>query len=224
MAAANKKDPAKKRTLMMGEIWAKLASKYAKALDVPSFKEIFEPIQTAVGARGGPERVLQAIQAAVELHPTNIVLHADVADAYPSLDRGLMLQAVYGDEKLRHMWRSFDFNFSQPSVVLVRVGDRVVHSSLSDNGVPQGNVLSSVGFAKAVHSAYLSAEGEAVESVVKLRAAMDDVTAAGGVTEILSCYDRLFESLALLGCDISLVKTKFQVPVAELLKNCWWAL
>ena len=70
MAAANKKDPAKKRTLMMGEIWAKLASKYAKALDVPNFKEVFEPIQTAVGARGGPERVLQAIQATVELHPT----------------------------------------------------------------------------------------------------------------------------------------------------------
>ena len=33
-----------------------------------------------------------------------------------------MLQAVYSDDKLRHMWRSFDFNFSQPSVVLVRVG------------------------------------------------------------------------------------------------------
>ena len=213
MAAANKKDPAKKRTLMMGEIWAKLASKYAKALDVPNFKEIFEPIQAAVGARGGPERVLQAIQAAVELHPTNIVLHADVVDAYPSLDRGLMLQAVYSDEKLRHMWRSFDFNFSQPSVVLVRVGDRVVHSSISDNGVPQGNVLSSVGFAKAVHSAYLSAEGKEAGSVVKLRAAMDDVTAVGGVVEILSCYDRLSEALALLGCNISLVKTKFQVPV-----------
>ena len=45
---------------------------------------------------------------------------------------------------------------------------------------------------------------------------MDDVSAAaGGVTEILSCYDRLFESLALLGCDISLVKTKFQVPVGR---------
>ena len=41
MAAANKKVPAKKRTLMMGEIWAKLASKYAKVQDVPNFKEIF---------------------------------------------------------------------------------------------------------------------------------------------------------------------------------------
>ncbi len=27
------------------------------------------------------------------------------------------------DTRLRHMWRSFDFNFGQPSVVLVRVGD-----------------------------------------------------------------------------------------------------
>jgi hypothetical protein len=30
----------------------KLASKYSKALDIPNFKEVFEPIQTAVGARG----------------------------------------------------------------------------------------------------------------------------------------------------------------------------
>ena len=49
-----------------------------------------------------------------------------------------------------------------------------------------------MGFAKAVHSAYLSAEGK-----------------------ILSCYDRLSEALALLGCHISLLKTKFQVPVGR---------
>ena len=124
-----------------------------------------------------------------------------------------MLNEVYGDTRLRHMWRSFDFNFGQPSVVLVRVGDRVVHSSVSDNGVPQGNVLSSVGFAKAVHPAYVCAEGKDLGAVVKLRAAMDDVSAAGGVGAILSLYDRLFDALARLGCNISLVKTKIQVPV-----------
>ena len=106
------------------------------------------------------------------------------------------------------MWRSFDFNFGQPSVVLVRVGDRVVHSSVSDNGVPQGNVLSSVGFAKAVHLAYVCAEGKDLGAVVKLRAAMDDVSAAGGVGAILSLYDRLFDALARLGCNISLVKNQ----------------
>ena len=88
---------------MMGEIWAKLASKYSKALDIPNFNEVFEPNQTAVGARGGPERVLQAMQAAVELRPTDVVLHADVIDAYPSVNRGLMLNEVYGDTRLRHM-------------------------------------------------------------------------------------------------------------------------
>ena len=82
----------------------------------------------------------------MELNPTDLVLHADVSDAYPSLDRGLMLTEVYGDRRLCHMWRSFEFNFAAPSVVLVRVNDRVVHSSVFDNGVPQGNVLASIGF------------------------------------------------------------------------------
>jgi hypothetical protein len=94
----------------------------------------------------------------------------------------MMCTATLGSK--RHMWRSFDFNFGQPSVVLVRVG-RVVHSSVSDklNGVPQGNVLSGVGFAKAVHPAYVCAEGKHLGAVVKLRAAMDDVSAAGGPLE-----------------------------------------
>jgi hypothetical protein len=37
-----------------------------------------------------------------------------------------------------------------------------------------------VGFTKAVHPAYVCAEGKELVSVVKLRAAMDDVLAAGG--------------------------------------------
>jgi hypothetical protein len=47
--------------------------------------------------------VLQAAQAVVELNPTDVVLHADVSDAYSSLDRGLMLTEVYGDRRLCHM-------------------------------------------------------------------------------------------------------------------------
>jgi hypothetical protein len=78
-----------------------------------------------------------------------------------------------------------------------------------------------VGFAKAVHLAYVCAEGKDLGAVVKLRAAMDDVSAAGGVGAILSLYDRLFDALARLGCNISLVKTKIQVPVVGLLRSCW---
>jgi hypothetical protein len=44
---------------------------------------------------------------------------------------------------------------------------------------------------------------------------MDDVSAAGGVGAVLSLYDRLFDALARLGCNISLVKTKVQVPASR---------
>ena len=60
-AATHNNKAAKKRTLMI-EIWTKLAFKYSKSLDLPNLKEVVEPIQTAVGARGGPERVLQEIR------------------------------------------------------------------------------------------------------------------------------------------------------------------
>jgi hypothetical protein len=75
------------------------------------------------------------------------------------------------------MWRSFEFNFGQPSVVLVRVGDKVIHSS----------VLSNVGLAETVHPAYVCAEGKDLGSVLKLRAAMDDVCSWWGRRDRRPC-------------------------------------
>ncbi len=102
--------------------------------------------------------------------------------------------------------------------MLVRVGDRVIHSSVSDNGAPQGNVLSSVGFAKAVHPAYVCAEGKDLGSVVNLRAAMDDFSAVGGVGAILSLYDRLFDAIARLGATSALSKPRFKFLWVDLLR------
>ena len=53
MAAANKKNPDKKRTLMMGEIWAKLASKYSKALDIPNSKRCLSRFRQQLGREVG---------------------------------------------------------------------------------------------------------------------------------------------------------------------------
>ena len=103
-----------------------------------------------VGSRGGPELALQSTQAAQESDASHVTLHLDVTDAYPSVDRGLMLQSIYGDPRLQHLWRSFDFAFSEPAVILVHSGEEVIHTAVSDNGVPQGNVLSSLAYARVV--------------------------------------------------------------------------
>jgi hypothetical protein len=33
--------------------------------------------------------------------PSDVVLHVDVTDAYPSVDRGLMLNEVYGAKEMK---------------------------------------------------------------------------------------------------------------------------
>ena len=208
MAAANKKTPGKKRTLMMGEVFAKLAGQYAKALDKDQFPGIFGKIQVLVGSRGGPELALQSTQAAQESDASHVTLHLDVTDAYPSVDRGLMLQSIYGDPRLQHLWRSFDFAFSEPAVILVRSGEEVIHTAVSDNGVPQGNILSSLAYARVVQPVY---EASIAGLDVTAKAAMDDFTATGSVPDILEVYDRLEEGLAALSCSVSLLKTKIQV-------------
>ena len=90
MAAALKKDPSKKRTLLMGEEFLKVASRYCLMLD-DFAKGVFDPIQLAIKTRGGCERALASTQARREFDLEAMVLHTDVEDCYPSLDRGVAL-------------------------------------------------------------------------------------------------------------------------------------
>ena len=82
---------------------------WCSSLDSHHFPAIFEPLQLAVGCPGGCERALQTVQAAVEADADNIVIHVDSASAYNTVNRAMMLDSVYSDQRLKHTWRSFSF-------------------------------------------------------------------------------------------------------------------
>ena len=69
-------------------------------------------------------------------------------------------------------------------------------------------MLSSLAYARVVQPVY---EASIVGLDVTAKAAMDDFTATGSVSDILEVYDRLGESLAALSCSVSLQKTNIQV-------------
>ena len=66
-----------------------------------------------------------------------------------------MLQAVYGEDKLKLLWRVF--SYSDPSLLLLREHGVVVDSLLSQRGVKQRCTLASLGFAIALQPHYLAA-------------------------------------------------------------------
>ncbi len=68
-----------------------------------------------MGCPGGCERALQTVQAAVEADAANIVSHVDSASAINTVNRAMMLNSVYSDQRLKHTWRSFSFCYSRPS-------------------------------------------------------------------------------------------------------------
>jgi hypothetical protein len=99
------------RPLALGDLFVKIASKMCYSLDSGHFPAIFEPLQLAVGCPGGCERALQTVQAAVEADADNIAIHVDSASAYNTVNRAIMLDSVYYDQRLKHTWR--------PAVVLL---------------------------------------------------------------------------------------------------------
>ena len=103
-------------------------------------------------------RALQAIQASIEANPdSHVTIHVDFRNAFNTLLRDAMLQAVYGEDKLKLLWRVFSFSYSDPSLLLLREHGVVVDSLLSQRGVKQGCTLASLGFAIALQPHYLAA-------------------------------------------------------------------
>ena len=157
----------------------------------------------------GPERAVQGIQAAYESVDTHVALHTDVADCYPSLNRGLALGALYEQEKLSHTWHIADFAFGSPSQILVRQDGKIIHTSVSDGGLPQGHVLSSLVCGVSLQEPYKLAAAE--HDDITAKAVMDDFTAVGPFEGIKLCFARLSAELGRVGASVSLAKTVLQV-------------
>ena len=139
----------------MGELFLKLAAKYCHNMDKGNHTDIFEPIQLALDSPSGAERAMQRVQAAIEANPTeHITLHLDSVNAFNTADRAAMLSAVYGEHRLSNSWNVFTFAYGNPSNLLVRDHGHVAGSISSEQGVKQGCVLSSLGFARVMQPVY----------------------------------------------------------------------
>ena len=123
------------RPLALGEFFVKAACKYCFDLDAGSFPDIFEPIQLAVCSPGGSERAILTMQAKTELDPDGyITIYVDSVNAYNSASRAMMLESVYSDPRLAHLWRAYDFCYSSSSQLLLRQSGTIIDTVAFDQG------------------------------------------------------------------------------------------
>ena len=101
----------------------------------------------AVCSPGGSERAIMTMQAKTELDPEGyITIYVDSVNAYNSASRAMMLESVYSDSRLAHLWRAYDFCYSSSSQLLLRQSGTIIDTVASDQGGRQGCVLAGLGY------------------------------------------------------------------------------
>ena len=110
-----------------------------------TFREVFWPVQIAVGVKAGIAKLIFAVTEHMRAHPDHTLLKLDFSNAFNSVWRRTILKECWDNPKLRHLYRFFFANLSPRALIL---GLR----ALSEEGVQQGDPSGPAGFCIALHS------------------------------------------------------------------------
>jgi len=145
-----------RRPVAMGDMFYRMASRFALSLVMEPAQRALRPHQFGVGVEDGCTQVVQSLQHLLSLPPESAppdpmpphrfavsvarpvpepadptprplaCLSIDVANAFNSVDRAAVLRAVYGTPELAQCWRMVAFGYGRPSWLLMPCGDGVV--------------------------------------------------------------------------------------------------
>ena len=225
-----------RRPIAIGDMFYKFAARYALTLVVDDARRIVHPHQYGMGQPDGCTQVVQSLQHLLEApprlpspqpgpshdsgspalrpapDPASTVarplacLSIDMQNAFNSIDRRAVLQAVYSHPELARCWRIVDFAYGRPSPLLMKcdVDIPVAEAFLeSQSGVRQGDPLSAMLFGLAIHPVYDSIAKQLQAGVF---AFMDDGHGVGYLQQCWAVWQQLPELLAPLKLSVNPAK------------------
>jgi hypothetical protein len=197
------------RPIAIGEIFYRLAAKIAKSFVSEQLVKILEPIQLGINTSGGCETVIHSLTAELEDPVQKFAAVAiDFQNAFNSIDRQIVLKEMYSHNSLKSLWPIVDFAYSEPSDLLTRDHERIFRKTvISSQGVRQGDPLSSLLFAVAIHPLYESILSEFPQ--VRGIAIHDDFTLVGPIDDLLRATEALIERAKEFSLVVQQKKCKF---------------
>ncbi len=133
-------------------------------------------------------------------------LSIDIANAFNTINRAAVMKAVFDDRDLEPCWRMLSFAYGQATLLMMECDSDVADADafiLSQNGVRQGDPMSSLLFSLAMHTVY-SRLAERLQA--GCYAFIDDSHGVGHLSECWTVWTDLPELLAPLGLQLNAAK------------------
>jgi hypothetical protein len=169
---------------------------------------VLQPIQLGVGAPSGVDTAAHLMQQVIDSgsreHGTAVVL-IDITNAYGTISRRAMLEALYKHQRLKPLWQIARWSLGAPAVRYLRMDDGSIRFFWQQEGGAQGSVIMPALFAVALQPVLK----EAIQDLnVTTVAILDDIASGGGITDVIEFYDRVKERIEReLGSKVNPSKT-----------------
>ena len=198
------------RPISIGEILYRVSSSYLMDFISSSFPSLFPCIQKGVGARGGADRARHAVQLALELLKPKcknlILLSIDIKNAFNTLDRRAIAQAIIDHEETHSLWRFFKWSYELPSSANVFDRDGHLVADISSmQGLKQGDPVASFLFALTLQDIF-SSTIHGLQNTTAI-AFLDDLQIVGEMDSVFEAYSRLSRLLPDVGLEINPLKS-----------------
>jgi hypothetical protein len=205
----------------IGDMFYRMASRYALALVTKRAQEKIGAHQYGAGKPDGCTQIVQSIQhlltttrpppsdphkQTVSPYRPMACLSIDVTNAFNAIDRAAMLREVYSNPDLAQCWRTVSFGYGRPSLLLMHCDDSLPDSEVfieSRTGVRQGDPLAALLFSLAMHPVY--------DKLAKVASAgcyayVDDGHFVGTLDECWKVWQMLPSQLTPLGLSVNATK------------------
>ena len=160
------------RPIAIGYTWRRVAAKCANAFATAALNDYFMPHQLGVGVSGGCEAAIHATRRFMEMMPKgHVIAKLDFSNAFNSLHRDAMLEAVYN--KVPEIYKFCLLSYNHSSIL--RYGNWTI---LSQEGSQQGDPLGPLLFCVTQQPLLLSLSSELIVGY------MDDITLGGSVSTV----------------------------------------
>jgi Reverse transcriptase (RNA-dependent DNA polymerase) len=133
-------------------------------------------------------------------------LSIDISNAFNTINRAAVLKAAYTNLDLAPCWRMLSFAYGQASLLMMKCDSTVANKEafiLSENGVRQGDPLSTLLFSMAMHGVYSRI---AARLKAGCYAFIDDSHGVGFLSECWTVWQELPQLLEPLGLHLNTAK------------------